>query len=435
MNLKESAQKSFQFPEHFLWGAATSSHQVEGGNHLNDWWDWESRGLIKIPSGGACEHYTRFESDFDIAKSFGHNAHRFSIEWSRLEPARREWNHKEFDHYHRVIDALLNRGIEPFVTLHHFTLPQWIAREGGFESPRIVHYFGDYTRKVVDAFGTKVKFWCTINEPMILLFKSYVMGEWPPGAKSARSALKALKYMLLAHIRAYKIIHEYSKVHTGMRKPQVGIAHHMALFSPCRPASWKDRFSVWLKHYFSNHLFIKALQSGFLFFPGIYFENLPMNNTMDYIGVNYYSRHFVHFANFDFPGILGDECTLRHHYDAGPRNDMSWEIYPKGLFELLMGLKRYHLPIYILENGICTSHDSVRTEFIRRHVIEVAHAIQKKVPVKGYFYWSLMDNFEWDHGFDPRFGILGINYETKEREIRGSAKFYSEICKTNSVSG
>ncbi|MBI4388451.1 MAG: glycoside hydrolase family 1 protein [Candidatus Omnitrophica bacterium] len=423
-------EKPVQFPTSFFWGAATSAHQVEGGNRLNDWWEWEEKQILKTPSLAACEHYERFESDFDLAKNLGHNAHRFSIEWSRLEPEKNRWNEKEFAHYHAVLDALIKRKIEPIVTLHHFTLPAWLARDGGFENPRIVDYFGYYARKVVEAFGSKVKYWVTINEPMVFLFKGYLVGEWPPGLRSSRRALKALRHLILAHIRAYQAIHHYAQAHHDVKKPIVGFAQHVARFSPCSPGAWRDRLSAWLRQFFSNHLILKALHSGFLFFPGIYCEPLPMRRSFDFLGLNYYTRHFVHFKNFEFPGILGDECNVEHHKTAGPRNDMGWEIYPKGLFDLLLEMKQYQVPIMILENGICTGDDATRTEFIRRHLLEIAHAMEKHVPVAGYLYWSLLDNFEWEHGFRPRFGIIEVDYQTQERRIRGSAQYFSEICKT-----
>ena len=428
------SQKIFSFPKNFFLGAATSSHQVEGGNKRNDWWQWEERGFIKTPSLNACEHYERFEEDFDLAKSLEHNAHRFSIEWSRLEPEKNKWNQQEFEHYHAVLDALIKRGIEPVVTLHHFTIPAWLAKEGGWENPRIVQYFGDYARKIIEAYGKKVTYWVTINEPMVLLFKGYMVGDWPPGLKSIRRTLKALRHLLLAHIRAYQVIHEYTASHPGIKKPLVGFAHHMGVFSPCSPASWKDQLSCWLRRFFSNHLILKSLRSGFLFFPGIYCEELPLRRSYDFIGVNYYTRHFMHFQSFEFPGILGDDCTLKHHHAAGPRNDMGWEIYPKGIFDLLLELREYQAPVFILENGICTEDDGARKEFIRRHLIEVAHALDKRVPVIGYLHWSLLDNFEWEHGFRPRFGLIGVDYKTQKREIRESARYFAAICKSNTIS-
>lgn len=424
----------FQFPTNFFWGAATSSHQVEGGNMFNDWWQWEQIDKIKTKSLAACEHYTRFESDFDLAKGLNHNAHRFSIEWSRLQPEKDRWNEKEFEHYNAVLQALIKRRMEPVVTLHHFTLPVWVAEEGGWENPRMVDYFGEYVKRVVKAFGDKVTYWVTINEPMVLLFKSYLVGEWPPGYCSAERAVRALRNIVLAHIRAYEIIHECAASHQNMKKPAVGLAGHLSVTSSCSPGSWRDRLSAWLRNLFSNHLMSRALQKGFLFFPGIFWEPLPIRRSLDYLGVNYYTRHFVHFGGFEFPGILGNECNLEHHQTAGPRNDMGWEIYPKGLFDLLLELRSYQLPVMILENGICTTNDTLRKEFIRRHLIEVAHAMAKKVPVIGYLHWSLMDNFEWEHGFKPRFGLIGIDYATQAREIRESAKYLADIAKANAIS-
>lgn len=432
--MKEPPQK-FTFPKNFMWGSATSSHQVEGGNEWNDWAVWEKKGTLKIPSLQACRHYELYEKDFDIAKSLHQNAHRFSLEWSRFQPKKDEWNEEAFQHYRRVLEALKNRGIEPIVTLHHFTIPEWVAEQGGFHNPKIVEHFGEFARRMIEAYGDLVTYWMTINEPMILLFKGYLVGEWPPGLISIRRALKALRVMILAHIRAYDAMHAYADLHPGqVKKPMIGLAQHMGAFTPCRPASALDQISTWIRHYFSNHLILKALRHGFLFFPGVYAEELPERRTFDYIGLNYYTRHFVHFTNLEFPGVMGDDCTLKHHSNAGPRNDMGWEIYPKGIFDLLLELKQYQVPIIISENGICTEDDSVRKEFIHRHIVEVAHAIEKHVPVIGYLHWSLLDNFEWEHGFKPRFGLIEVDYKTHERRVKESAKYYSEIAKTNEIS-
>lgn len=423
----------FTFPKDFLWGAATSAHQVEGANTLCDWWRWEETGRVRERSLAACDHYTRFESDFDLAKQLSHNAHRLSIEWSRLEPEKGRWNEAEFDHYKRVIDALRARNMEPVVTLHHFTNPQWLANEGGWESRRVVDHFARFSEKAAAAFGKSVQYWVTINEPMVFLYQSFILGEWPPGGHSPRVALRVLRHLLLAHIRSYQAIHETIRKYGG-RKPMVGLAKHMTALAPCSPASALDRLSAWLRHVYFNHLFLKALQYGFLFFPGIYFEPLPMRRSFDYIGLNYYTREFIHFAGFDFPAIFGDACSLTHHQTAGERNMMGWEVYPKGLFDILLDLKRYQVPVLITENGICTNRDDRRKEFLHRHLVEVAHAIEKKVPVIGYLHWSLLDNFEWAYGFGPRFGLIDVDFKTQARTIRESARYYAEICKSNWLS-
>jgi len=426
------SQNLYTFPKNFLWGAAISSHQVEGGNTLNDWWQWEKEQKVKTRSLEACQHYARFESDFDLAKQLSHNAHRFSIEWSRLEPAKRHWNQSEFAHYASVIKSLKDRNIEPVVTLHHFTNPIWFSEMGGWANPRSVDYFCEYTRRCVQAFGKDVTYWVTINEPMVYIYLSFIIGEWPPGDHSSRNALKVLKHLLLAHVRAYKIIHETSKGH-ATNPPKVGFAQHMLVSTPCRPQSWLDNLSAWLRNEMFNHLFLDALYRGFLFIPGVYCEPLETQRSFDFLGLNYYTRDFLHFSGFGFPEIFGDVCSIKHHEAAGPRNKMGWEIYPKGLFDLLLQLKRYEVPVMITENGICTENDRQRKEFIHRHLIEVARAIDKKVPVMGYLYWSLLDNFEWAYGYEPRFGLIDVNYSNQERQVRESARHYSEICRTNQI--
>lgn len=428
------SQNSYTFPKNFLWGAATSSHQVEGNNSLNDWWQWEKEQKVKARSLQACDHYSRFESDFDIAKNLSHNAHRFSIEWSRLQPARHHWNTAEFKHYEQVIKALKDRNIEPVVTLHHFTNPTWFSQLGGWTNPRSVDFFGEYVRRCVEAFGENVTYWVTINEPMVYIYLSYITGEWPPGDRSSRNAVKVLRYFLHAHVRAYEMIHKVSKIR-GFNKPQVGFAQHMLVSTPCRPQSIFDNLAAWLRNEMFNHLFSDVLYRGFLFIPGVYCEPLAVQKSFDFLGLNYYTRDFLHFAGLGFPEIFGDVCSIKHHESAGPRNKMGWEIYPKGLFDILLQLKRYQVPVMITENGICTDNDQQRKEFIQRHLVEVARAMDKKVPVIGYLYWSLLDNFEWAYGYGPRFGLVDVNYDTQARSARPSAEYYRDICKTGKITG
>ena len=333
---------NFRFPDGFLWGAATSAHQVEGNNVHNDWWAWEQAGKVAIPSGAASDHWNRYRSDFDLAQSLGHNAHRFSIEWSRIEPEEGHWDDTAIDHYRDVLVALHERGIEPVVTLFHYTLPQWMAAKGGWENPGIEAAFGRYVERVMEALGPHARWWITINEPVVQVFKGWLIGQWPPGRVRAwTQALKVLRHMLRAHVRAYHAIHTYRP------DAMVSIAKHALALSPDDPKSRLDRWSVRVRGYLFNHLFIEALHTGALRVPGLFWERLPMGRTLDFIGINYYTRDFVRNTGYDLAGLVGELARRDHRQQRGKLNDLGWEVYPEGLAQYLRELSRYNLPILV----------------------------------------------------------------------------------------
>ena len=410
-----------------LWGAATSAHQVEGGNQWNDWWAWEKAGKIAEPSGLACDQYHLFREDFHLARSLGHTAHRFSLEWSRFEPSDGQWNEEAFRHYDEVFDALQAENLEPVVTLHHFTNPQWFAEQGGWLRPDAPDLFARYVKKIAERYGQRAKFWITINEPLIFLYQGYLLGRWPPGEKSLDQCFKVMRELIRAHIKAYQVLH--AEAASRNSACWVSLAHHMTAFSPCRKASWADRWNLFLREGFLNRLIIEALQSGFLFYPGIFCEKLPAGRTLDFLGVNYYTRDFIRFKNFLGFDQFGDVCAKDHHHaEVTGLNSLNWEIYPQGIREVVSSLARYRLPIVVTENGVCTDDDRVRQRFIEDHLRELEKARLAGIPVGGYFYWSLVDNFEWAEGFKPRFGIVEIDYATQERKVRESAKTLTINC-------
>ncbi len=408
-----------------IWGAATAAHQVEGGNQWNDWWAWEQAGKTTDLSGAACDQYRLFREDFKLAKSLGHPAHRFSIEWSRLEPAEGQWNEDAFRHYDEVFDALEAQGLEPVVTLHHFTNPQWFANLGGWLHPEAPEKFSAYVKKVAERFGKRVKFWITINEPLIFIYQGYMLGRWPPGEKSWAQCLQVMRQMIRAHIKAYQILHAAAK----NSECWVSIAHHMTAFSPCRKNSFLDRWIVSLREGFLNRLIFESLLSGFLFYPGIFCEKLPAKKTLDFLAFNYYTRDFIRAGGWSGLHQFGRVCPKGHHSsEVREINDMGWEIYPSGIYQVANSLKRYDLPIIITENGVCVGDDRIRQAFIRNHLKELERAKNLGVPIWGYFYWSLVDNFEWAEGFKPRFGIVEVDYPTQRRTVRESAQTLKQGC-------
>jgi len=422
-----------KFPNNFLWGSATSSHQVEGENCDNDWWAWENAGKAPEKSGAACQQYTRFREDFKIAHALHHNAHRFSLEWSRIEPKKGEWNEGALFHYRDVLRALKESHLEPIVTLHHFTNPMWLAEERGWENPEVVALFTRYVRKVAETLGDQVRYWITLNEPLVFVYQGYLRGLWPPGEKNFKKAIRVVRNQIFAHAQAYHVLHQVAQ-EKHRPQPQVGFSKHAILFSPCRSHALTDRLSTWIRDTFFHDVYLKALTQGLLFYPGIFLEMHPdLKNTLDFIGLNYYTRDFVHFDGWSLPRIFGNVCSLEHHRSEGPRNALGWEIYPEGLYQMIKRFASLHLPVLITENGICTGQDEARWSFIRAHLIQVHRALEEGHIVLGYLYWSLLDNFEWAEGFRPRFGLVEVDYTTQVRTIRPSARQFSEVCRTGEL--
>jgi len=358
-----------EFPKGFLWGAATSSHQVEGNNVHNDWWDFEAKGKIKFASGQACRHYELYNQDFDLARELNHNCHRLSIEWSRIEPSQGNFSESELNHYLEVIDALIKRGLEPVVTLHHFTSPVWFAKLGGWSNKMADQYFACYVEKIVSALAKRVKYWVTINEPNVYVYYSYIAGDWPPQEKSYFKANAVTNNLAKAHIRAYRLIRDiYRK--NNLAYPLISIAHNLQAFVTCSP-NLRNRLAVYLRHKLFNLSFI---------------DKLLRNKAFDFIGLNYYSRSLVDARSWSINRLLGDTCGEGHL--ALEKNSMGWDIYPQGLYEVLSSLKKYKLPVFILENGICTSDDSQRWRYIFEHLKAMHLAIGSGV--KGFRVYLLV---------------------------------------------
>ena len=426
----ETTLREFTFPKDFLWGAATSSHQVEGNNTNNDWWLWEQHIPLKMRSGEACDEWNRFEEDFKLAQTLGFTAYRFSLEWSRIEPSPGRFDSAALDHYREMILSLRAKGMEPIVTLNHFTIPIWLVRQGGWLSDKSPELFAQYVRKAAEALGGDVHYWITLNEPAVYAYKSYMMGEWPPGMKSTKDAFKVIQKLGKAHVLAYVKIKEAYAQKTW-KEPMVGISQQVLIFAPCSERSLWDRLSSSLRDKVINHLFIRALIRGKARLLGVFSIRLPRARTLDFIGLNYYTRQYVSNRGFLLPDILGHECALEN--SRGKRNSLGWEIYPQGLYRLIKAFSKYKLPILISENGICTNDDAERSTFIIEHLKALALAMHDGVDVIGYLYWSLLDNYEWAEGFAPRFGLIEVDYATQGRKIRGSAIKFEEIIRSGKL--
>lgn len=408
-----------QFPKHFLWGAATSAHQVEGGNH-NDWSEWEKRNATRLAreserafawnphwkrfkreatdprnyiSGLACDHYYRFRDDFDLARELNHNAHRFSIEWSRIEPEEGRFDERAIAHYREVVQALRERGLEPFVTLWHWTLPPWVAERGGVLAPDFPRLFRRYAERMAQECGPAVRFWITLNEPDVYAGHAYLKGQWPPMKKGVFNYLKAVRALAETHRRAYAAIRQADET------ASIGIAKHQIAFEVARPTLW-NRLLKYLADRVWNRDFLDRIR-----------------DHQDFIGLNHYNRNVI-------DGWYGQNPNVE-------RTDFGWEYAPDSLYQAIMELRRYRKPVYVTENGLADASDALRSRFLPEALSAVHRAVEDGADVRGYLYWSLLDNFEWDKGYWPRFGLVVVDYPTQERTVRESARWYAEVCRTN----
>lgn len=399
------------FPEGFVWGAATSAYQVEGGIRN----DWSAAGL---DAGPAADHYHRYAEDFVHAQNMGHNAHRFSLEWARIEPEPGRFDEHAIAHYRQVLQDLHAKGLTPFVTLWHFTQPEWFARLGGWQREENIASFLAYVRYVVTALQDLVPYWITLNEPIVYAFQAYEEGLWPPFEKERSQALQVARHLLLAHGRAWHLIHELQP------DAQVGLVKNMTALAPAQVWSPLSLLATRLQHRLFNEACWQALVTGKLSLkvPRLGEVRIDasegLKGTLDFIGVNYYTRNLVNGR--------GELRTRR----KARTSELGWEIYPEGLLQMLRHLKPYarklKVPVYITENGLADAQDAHRSQFLLEHLAVLWQAIQEGIPVKGYFHWSLMDNFEWAEGFTPRFGLMDI-----ARRWRPSAEVYREIARHN----
>lgn len=391
-----------KFPENFLWGASVSAYQVEGGIENNDW-----AGVY--PAKMACDHYRLYKEDFDWLKKLNLNAFRFSIEWSRIEPEEGRFDEKEIAHYREYLEALKSRKIKTMVTLHHFTSPYWLTKTGGWTNKKVIFYFLRFAKRMLDEYHEMVDYWITINEPLIYAGSTYFQRRWPSDDSQKVSLfypkqsfnvlafLKAVKNQIAAHKMIYEIFHQ------GGKNIRVGIAKNNSFFEPLNKKSLLGKLSVGLCRYFWNEYFLNRIK-----------------DHLDFIGLNYYFHRRI-----EFPFRIRNENETI--------SDLGWEIYPKGIYHVLKELKKYELPVLITENGLADEKDRLRKKFIRDHLAWTHKAIDEGLNVRGYFHWSLIDNFEWDLGFKPRFGLIEIDYKTMERRPRESAYYYADIARDNQV--
>ncbi len=425
----DTSQK--HFPKDFLWGVATAAHQIEGGHqNINSfgWWEQQKKANGKPTiengdlSGDACDSWNRFLEDIQLMKALHVNAYRFSVSWSKIMPAPGVVDSAALQHYVILCDSLLANGIKPMVTLHHFTEPLWFYRKGAFEKEENLQDFIDFSETVYNALHKKVKYWCTFNEPSVYMFDSYFTGNFPPGVTDPEKAAAVLYNMMQAHVRVFKKF----KSLPGGEDTKIGLVKNMMQLDAYRKWNILDQFIKYNADANYNEVLLRLFRTGEykFYMPGMidFKADIPdAPNSLDFIGLNYYS----HYA-FKFTGNI--EASLEPlPFPGEVMTDMDYTIYPEGIYRAIKRISQLHKPIIITENGIADAKDDRRALFIDRSLYAVSKAIEDGYDVRGYFYWSLMDNFEWNFGFDKRFGLYEVDFKTKKRTLRQGAKKYIEI--------
>lgn len=425
----------FAMPPGFRWGVATAAHQNEGQNRNNQWSVWEEQ-TGRIHAGGRSGRATDWwnletlAADFDRAAALGLNSVRLSVEWSRVEPEPGLFDQTALRKYAEMMRLLRARGLEPMVTLHHFTDPLWLAEMGGWENPQAEGLFSRFTERVVEALGDQVDLWCTLNEPIVYAVVGYLDGRFPPGVSSLRRSMIVLRRMLLAHGRAYRAIHRLQG------SARVGLAHHLRLHLPADPGRAADRRAAAMMNQFANRSTLAAITEGKLTpLIGLGQTATHLIDASDFIGVNYYTTILTQF-NPTKPAML-----LAHSFfdpeaefsDFDPSGEPYGIIDPAGLRLALKTVAAYGKPIYITENGVPDQTDKTRSRFIATHLAETWRAIQEGADVRGYYHWTLVDNFEWSAGWGLQFGLFGLDRETGIRTAKPSAAVYAEIARANGL--
>ena len=417
----------------FLWGVATSSHQIEGHNDKNDWWQWEVEGRIEggVRSGAATDHWNRYKEDLRLAAELGLNSYRFSIEWSRIEPEEGRFDSNALKWYSDLITECEARGLTPMLTLHHFTSPQWLAAKGGFTWSEAPKKFAEFVKYVAREIGERVPLWCTLNEPLVLVIGTYIGKFMPPAEYSPSLASIACPNLFEAHVLAYHILH------SEIRRPiSVGIAHNMLDFLPDRTWHPMEQLLSRVFRRFYNRSWLDAVTGKAQRFgvTGLLPSLPPVQSafsrkTVDFIGVNYYTKAYVQWRPRDISQEQPSELPLGFAFARRKEqaSDLGWAVHPEGLGRMLRFASRYGVPLYVTENGIADRVDHLRPDYLRCHLHEIAKAISSGIDVRGYYHWSLLDNFEWIKGFGPRFGLYGVDYTTLERTPTHSAKLYQEF--------
>ena len=439
--MSDPAALAPRLPAGFLFGTATAAYQIEGGHDADgkgpSIWDTFSRvpGAISTGETGdiACDHYHRWREDVKLMASLGCNAYRLSVSWPRVVPEGiGRPNDRGLAFYDRLVDELLANGIRPFVTLYHWDLPQALQERGGWASPLVVPAFSLYAGLIAAALGDRVKDWMTLNEPEVVAFAGHYVGVHAPGIRDFKTAVGVSHHLLLAHRAAAKAIR------AARPDAQVGIALNL---SPCDPASDAAadadaavRMDGYLNRWFLDPLFGRGYPKDMLELYRPYFDQGHeldgYDGALDFLGVNYYSRRIVRAGG-------GPLRADRVDPEGAEHTAIGWEVHPASFRKLLVRLQRDYAPrhMYVTENGAAYDDvivddrvdDPARVAFLARHFDAAATAVAEGVPLRGYFIWTLMDNFEWSHGTSKRFGIVHTDYPTQRRRVKASGDWYRRL--------
>jgi beta-glucosidase len=404
------------FPAGFLWANATAAHQVEGNNTNCDWWEFEQKkGRIADGdvSGIAIDHYNRYREDFALLRKQRNNSHRLSIEWSRVEPSRGEFDTRQLRHYRDVLGELREQGMAPMLTLHHFSSPLWFTANGGWTVTGAHEAFLPFVRRVVDELGDLVSLWCTINEPNIYATQGWIFGHWPPGRHNdVRGLWRVLGNLRLAHEAAYQVIKE------RLPEATVGLAHNKFWLVPARPGNALDRVAAQTGRRMIDYW---PLGGGRM--------QRTVEATSDFIGLNHYSGRLVRFD----PLRPGSQFALQSNPPGYPVSDFGDAINPKWMKDALLELQPFGKPVYVTESGVATEDDERRQSFLKDTLAEISKAIEEGVDVRGYYHWTSMDNFEWAHGYRMRFGLIAVDRKTLERTPKPSSALFARIAQANAL--
>jgi beta-glucosidase len=418
------------FPKDFLFGCATSAYQIEGGIEC-DWSAWERAGRLKDPNarcGRATDHWNRWRDDIGLLSELGASAYRFSVEWSRIEPSPGRYDREALDRYAAIAAELRARSIEPFVTLLHFTHPPWFHSSCPWHAPGsdAPKRFGAFAERVAQALGDRVTHYTVINEPSVWLTGAYFKGIIPPGERSVRRLARATAGLVRGHAAAR------AAILAQQRTAKIGVAKHFMCFTPSSDGPIDRLAARYASHHF-NHAVTRAFATGRVelgFVPGIRFVEEVAGAGLDFLGVNFYSRVYVAVAP-----RLGKSALRVFYEDREGRgvSDLGWEIFPEGLAGALSEMSRYGLPLVVTENGIDDRDDSRRARFLYDHLAAVLDAIDRGIDVRGYLFWSLLDNFEWLEAYEPRFGLYRVDYETLERRLTRGGALYQRIIRERAL--
>jgi beta-glucosidase len=420
------------FPKEFLWGTASAAHQVEGNNTNNDWWQFEQQPEAiwhKDRCGLACDWWRNAERDFDLMAEMGHSTHRLSVEWSRIEPEEGAFSHEAIARYREMLTSLRQRGIEPMVTLFHFSSPLWLAQQGGWRNPTTIRHFRRFVRYTVEQLGDLVTLWCTINEPNVYAALAYLLGEHAPGEQSLLFYFRVLSHLLQAHGAAYRVIHGLDG------SAQVGLVKNVQIFEPLDPANGPSAWLTGLMDRLFNQLTLNAVEDGRLRPPislGLTAHG-PLVDSLDFWGLNYYGRQRTGLRRNNGNRLALLQPTPGAEVSDLGRNGPYSEVYPAGIYQVLKRVAALGKPIYITENGLPDADDDQRPRFLLTHLASVQQAITEGADVRGYYHWSFTDNFEWAEGWALRFGLVALDPETQVRTPRPSAELYSQIIRENAI--